>query len=175
MNLGREPRCPCSCASILGIRALWSIFDPRSTRTTILATSRRTDGRGRRGIQEARHPYRAPDAHRVVRRRAPAGLVPALERPDGPRRRVRPHRRDRHTQRLREHGPDCEMTGRRDRRDGDVGEGRRGGPGPRAVDPTGIPETVCRTGREAEIRVSLVKLPPAAALDRLADCGRPDA
>ena len=87
MNLGREQRCPCSCASILGVRALWSMFDPRSTRTTILATSRRTDGRGRRGIQEARRPHRAPDAHRVVRRRAPAGLVPALEQPDGPRRR----------------------------------------------------------------------------------------
>ena len=87
MNLGREQRCPCSCASILGVRALWSMFDPRSTWTTILATSRKTDGRGRRGIQEARRPHRAPDAHRVVRRRAPAGLVPALERPDGPRRR----------------------------------------------------------------------------------------
>lgn len=87
MNLGREPRCPCSCAGILGVGALWSIFDPRSTRTTILATSKRSGGRGRRGIQEARRPYRAPDAHRVVRRRALAGLVPALERPDGPRRR----------------------------------------------------------------------------------------
>lgn len=87
MNLGREQRCPCSRASTLGVRALWSIFDPRSTRTTILATSRRPSGGGRRGIQEARRPYRAPDAHRVIRRRAPAGLVPALERPDGPRRR----------------------------------------------------------------------------------------
>ena len=88
MNLGREPRCPCSCASILGVGALRSIFDPRSTRTTILATSRRPGGGGRRGIQEARHPRRAPDARRVVRRRAPAGFVPALERPDGLRRRM---------------------------------------------------------------------------------------
>lgn len=110
MNVGRESRCPCGCASILGVRALWSILDPRNTRTTILATSRRANGRGRRRIQEARRPYRAPDAHRaehriawldgmarrprrapdahrVIRRRAPAGLVPALERPDGPRRR----------------------------------------------------------------------------------------
>lgn len=83
MNLGREPRRPCSCAGILGVRALWSIFDPRNTRTTILATSRRPGGGGRRGIQEARRPHRAPDAHRVVRRRAPARLVPALGRPDG--------------------------------------------------------------------------------------------
>lgn len=87
MNLGREQRCPCSRASTLGVRALWSIFDPRNTRTTILATSRRANGRGRRRIQEARRPRRAPDAHHVVRRRAPAGLVPALERPDGLRRR----------------------------------------------------------------------------------------
>ena len=47
---------------------------------------------GRRGAEEAQRPRRSPDARRVVRRRVPAGLVPAPGRADGLRRRVRPRR-----------------------------------------------------------------------------------
>ena len=108
---------------------------------------------GRRGAEEAQRPRRSPDARRVVRRRVPAGLVPALERADGLRRRVRP-RRARHGAGaagvLRAHRP------RQPPRRGLVGAHLREAPLPQGQDglPEGqrVPGRPRQRGRQAPLR-----------------------